>query len=365
MNQFDLEPFVSQFLGAVEFQSYPIVDGHIHDGWYIYSNHPQFPEAILQKVNTHVFTNPAGLMENIYNVTTYLQNQYPTQKKLFLISTRSGLIYYHSPDGSDWRMYEKISNSYSTQITKNLSQVSEAGRVTGLFLKQLQNYPVESLHIPIPDFHNTPKRYQDFLTALSQAEPNLISKVQPEIDFLQERSSQFGLFWNALMENHLPWRVTHNDTKLDNVLFDLDTHQAVCLIDLDTIMPGSALFDFGDALRAMGNPVAEDEPDLTKVEFQIPVFEAYTQGYLAEAGDILTSKELKCLAFSPWMITIEIGMRFLTDYAQGNQYFRIHYPDQNLNRCRTQFKLVADLEKQRLLMEEIVQETINHLNKPI
>jgi thiamine kinase-like enzyme len=302
-------------------------------------------------------------MENIYNVTTYLQNHYPTQKQLFLIPTRSGLIYYQSPDGSIWRMYEKISNSYSTQITKNLSQVTEAGRVTGLFLKQLQNYPVESLHIPIPDFHNTPKRYQDFLTALSKPEPNLISKVQPEIDFVQKRSSHFGLFWNALMENHLPWRVTHNDTKLDNVLFDLNTHQAVCLIDLDTIMPGSALFDFGDALRAMGNPSVEDEPELSKVQFQLPVFEAYTQGYLAEAGDILTSRELEWLTFSPWMITIEIGMRFLTDYLLGNPYFRIHYPDQNLNRCRTQFKLVTDMEKQQSLMEDIVQKAINNLRK--
>ena len=363
MNQFDLEPFVSQFLGSVEFQSFPILDGHIHDGWYIYSPHHQYPEAILQKVNKHVFSDPPGLMENIYNVTTYLQNHYPTQKQLFLIPTRSGLIYYQSPDGSIWRMYEKISNSYSTQITKNLSQVTEAGRVTGLFLKQLQNYPVESLHIPIPDFHNTPKRYQDFLEAISLADPDLIIKDQPEIDFLQERSNHFELFWNALNDSYLPWRVTHNDTKLDNVLFDLDTHQAVCLIDLDTIMPGSALFDFGDALRAMGNPSVEDEPELSKVQFQLPVFEAYTQGYLAEAGDILTSRELEWLAFSPWMITIEIGMRFLTDYLLGNPYFRIHYPDQNLNRCRTQFKLVTDMEKQQSLMEDIVQKAINNLRK--
>jgi thiamine kinase-like enzyme len=233
--------------------------------------------------------------------------------------------------------------------------------VTGYFLKQLQDYPVHSLNISIPDFHNTPKRYQDFLRALSHADVELVRTVQPEIEFLHERSDHFGLFWDALHEKRLPWRVTHNDTKLDNVLFDLDTHQAICLIDLDTIMPGSALFDFGDALRAMGNPAAEDEPDLTKIDFQIPVFEAYTQGYLAAAGDILTEQEISWLALSPWLITIEIGMRFLTDYLQGNQYFRIHYPLQNLNRCRTQFKLASDMENKQSLMKSIIEEISNRI----
>lgn len=362
MNQFDLSPFVSQFLGAAEFQSYAILDGHIHDGWYIHSDHPKYAETILQKVNKHVFTDPDGLMENIYQITSFLQKKYPSQKQLTLIPTISGIIFFQALDGTIWRMYERIPNCYSTQITQNLRQVYEAGRVTGYFLKQLQDYPVHSLNISIPDFHNTPKRYQDFLQALSTADADLVQAVQSEIEFLHERSVQFGLFWEALHEQRLPWRVTHNDTKLDNILFDLDTHQAICLIDLDTIMPGSALFDFGDALRAMGNPCAEDEADLEKVKFQIPVFEAYTQGFLAAAGDILTEQELSWLALSPWLITIEIGMRFLTDYLQGNQYFRIHYPQQNLNRCRTQFKLASDMEAQRALMESIVQDIRKGIN---
>jgi thiamine kinase-like enzyme len=363
MDHNNLPHVVSQFLGNIEILSTPILDGHIHQGWYIHSNHPRYPQAILQKVNTFVFKDPEKLMENIQRVSTYLHQHFPNQKQLTLIPTLTGNIYYQEPDGTIWRLYQQIENCYTTLIARNLDQVTEAGKVTGAFLKQLQNYPVESLHIPIPDFHNTPKRYQDFLEAISLADPDLIIKVQPEIDFLQERSNHFELFWNALNDSYLPWRVTHNDTKLDNVLFDLDTHQAVCLIDLDTIMPGSALFDFGDALRAMGNPSVEDEPELSKVQFQLPVFEAYTQGYLAEAGDILTSRELEWLAFSPWMITIEIGMRFLTDYLLGNPYFRIHYPDQNLNRCRTQFKLVADMEKKQSLMEDIVKKAINNLRK--
>ncbi|MDO9084563.1 MAG: aminoglycoside phosphotransferase family protein [Anaerolineaceae bacterium] len=361
MDHKNLLRVIPQFLGNIEFLSKPILDGHIHQGWYIHSHHSQYPEVVLQRVNTYVFKEPEKLMENIQLVSTYLHQHSPNQRQLTLIPTLSGKIYYREANGTIWRIYKQIENCYTTLIARDLTQIFEAGKVTGLFLKQLRDYPVESLHISIPDFHNTPKRYQNFLTALSHAEPDLIRIVQREIDFLEERSSHFGLFWNALLQQSLPWRVTHNDTKLDNVLFDRDTHKAVCLIDLDTIMPGSALFDFGDALRAMGNPSAEDEPDLKKVQFQIPVFKAYTQGYLAAAREILTSKELEWLAFSPWMITIEIGMRFLTDYLQGNQYFRIHYPEQNLNRCRTQFKLVADIEKQKSLLEEIVLKTINHL----
>jgi serine/threonine protein kinase len=361
MSETNLFAHISPFLGPVDFQAEVIQDGHIHNGWYIQSNHTTYPQTILQKVNMHVFSDPEGLMQNIYQITSYLQKKNSTQKQLNLIPTSSGKIYYQALDGSVWRMYERIPHCYSTPITQNLRQVYEAGRVTGDFLKQLQDYPVYSLNISIPDFHNTPKRYQDFLQVLSTADADLVQAVQPEIEFLHERSDHFGLFWEALHEQRLPWRVTHNDTKLDNVLFDLETDQAICLIDLDTIMPGSALFDFGDALRAMGNPSAEDEADLEKVKFQIPVFEAYTQGYLVAAGDILTEQEISWLALSPWLITIEIGMRFLTDYLQGNQYFRIHYPQQNLNRCRTQFKLASDMEAQRALMESIVQEICNRI----
>jgi serine/threonine protein kinase len=360
MDHKNISQVVSQFLGNIDIQSNPILDGHIHQGWNINSHHPRYPEVVLQQVNTFVFKEPEKLMENIHKVSSYLQQKSPKQKQISLIPTLTGKTYYQESDGKIWRVYKRIENCYTTLIARNLDQVTEAGKVTGLFLKQLKDYPVESLHISIPNFHNTPKRYQDFLEVLSYVDPDLIKKIQPEIDFLQERSSHFGLFWNALINQLLPWRVTHNDTKLDNVLFDLNTHQAICLIDLDTIMPGSALFDFGDALRAMGNPCFEDEPDLKKVQFQIPVFKAYTQGYLAAAGNILSLKELEWLAISPWMITIEIGMRFLTDYLNGNQYFRIHYPDQNLNRCRTQFKLVGDMETQRPLMEDIVQWIINN-----
>lgn len=356
MNFVDLRPYLYQFLGDVQFHSEAIVDGHIHDGWYIHSNHLKYPKTILQKINTHVFPDPVGLIENIHHITHYLRQNNPSQKQLELVQTISGQSSYTAPDGSVWRMYEWIENGYTTQISRNLKQVREAGFITGEFLRLLKDYPVHSLKIPIADFHNTPKRYQNFLQALTIADPALLAEIRSEIDFLEKRAHKFGLFWDALKEERIPWRVTHNDTKLDNILFDQDTHQAICLIDLDTIMPGSALFDFGDALRAMGNPVAEDESDLTKVEFQLSVFEAYTLGYLSSAGEILTDQEKSWLAFSPWLITIEIGMRFLTDYLQNNHYFRIHYPKQNLNRCRAQFKLVTDMENKFSKMEDIVKQ---------
>lgn len=350
----DLSPYLSPFLGNIDFSAEPITDGHIHDGWYIHSKHTTHPHSILQKINTHVFHHPATLMENIYQITNFLAKQDQTQKQLRIIKTHNGELFHTAPDGSYWRLFQRIENGYTTQNTRNLTQIHEAGRVTGEFLKQLQHYPVHSLHIPIPNFHNTPKRYQDFLDVLSVADSKAVDEVKGEIEFLQQRAEKFSLIWEALHLNQIPWRVTHNDTKLDNILFDQDTHQAICLIDLDTIMPGSALFDFGDALRAMGNPATEDEPDLSRVQFHLPVFEAYTQGYSIATKDILTEQEISLLPVSPWIITMETGIRFLMDYMQGDQYFRIDYPKQNLNRCRTQFKLAADMEKVLPDMEIIV-----------
>lgn len=354
MHTLDLSPYLSPFLGNHDFSAEPITDGHIHDGWYIQSQHKTYPQTILQKINTHVFSDPFALMENIYQITNYLAQQNPFQKQLRIIKTLHGEFFHTASNGTYWRLYQRIENGYTTQNTRNLTQIHEAGRVTGEFLSQLQHYPVHSLNISIPNFHNTPKRYQDFLDVLSMTDNKAVDEIHEEIEFLQQRAEKFSIIWEALHLNRIPWRVTHNDTKLDNVLFDRDTHQAICLIDLDTIMPGSALFDFGDALRAMGNPASEDEPDLGLVEFQLPVFEAYTQGYATATKNILSEQEVSLLPISPWIITIEIGMRFLMDYLQGDQYFRTHYPKQNLNRCRTQFKLATDMENKFSKMEKIV-----------
>ncbi len=355
MASYDLSDVTSHFLGNIEIQTQPILEGHIHSGWYVYTQHPQYPETVLQKINNQVFLDPLRVTQNIEQVTTYLRAVSPHQRQIQLIKTTSGAVCHLTSDGSFWRMFVRIPNAYTCQIPESLSQVFAAGRTTGLFLRQAMDYPLDNMYIAIPDFHNTSKRYQDFLNALSSAEMNLVQKIQKEANFFEERADQFGLFWDALLNQHIPWRLTHNDTKLDNILFDKNTHQAICLIDLDTLMPGSALFDFGDAMRSMCNPAAEDEADLSRVEFQIPVFRAYTQGYLEAAGDVLTDQELSWLAKSPWMITIENAIRFLTDYLQGNRYYKTRYPHQNLNRCRTHIKLVQDIEKNLGAMESIVR----------
>ena len=349
---------VSVFLGEINFLSDRILTGHINDGWFIHSDHHTYPETILQKVNTHVFADYSGLMDNLQKVTSYMVNHFPQQQQLRLIRTLDGSAYHQAKDGSIWRMLETIPNCYTSPTIQNGIQIYEAGKITGSFLKQLKDYPVDNLHIPIPDFHNTAKRYQDFLQALSSAPPAMVDEIQVETRYLNHYAGQFGLFWNALINAQLPWRVTHNDTKLDNVLFDIETDKAICLIDLDTIMPGSALFDFGDALRAMGNMVGEEEPDYNKVFFHFPTFEEYARGYLEIAGDILTELEIKWLAKSPWMMTIETGMRFLTDYLQGDHYFRTGYTKQNLNRSRNQFRLAMDLEINHQLLESMVQKII-------
>lgn len=359
MNEENLSQILSAFLGGIEFKSDRILNGHINDGWFIHSSHSDYPETILQKVNTHVFPDYAGLMDNIHQVTSYLMENNPQQQNLRLIKTINGPTYHQAEDGTIWRMFETIPNSYTSQVIQNGKQIYEAGKITGLFLKHLKDYPVKNLNIPIPDFHNTPKRYQDFQIALSSAPPAMVEEIQTEAFYLNDRADQFGLFWDALINGQLPWRVTHNDTKLDNVLFENDTHKSICLVDLDTLMPGSALFDFGDALRAMGNLVGEEESDHHKVTFHVPIIGEYARGYLEAAGDILTELEIKWLVKSPWMMTIETGMRFLTDYLQGDQYFRTSYPKQNLHRSRNQFRLAMDMEVLEPIMEMYVQEAIN------
>ena len=256
-------------------------------------------------------------------------------------------------------MFVFIQNSVTFRIPHNLNQVKQAALITGQFISNLSDFPADQLCNTIPDFHNTPKRYQDLLTSIEKANSNHISNSQEALQFIHQRAGHADVLWNALQEGIIPWRVTHNDTKLDNILFNNDTGQAICLIDLDTVMPGSALFDFGDALRSMGNPVAEDEPDLDKVIFQLSIFEAYTTGFLESACSILTPAEINLLHLAPWVITFENGIRFLTDYLQNDRYYKTEYPGQNLMRCKTQLKLVADMEKNITDMKTIVMQVYN------
>ncbi len=210
-------------------------------------------------------------MENIRMVTNHLKLKEPAAVNLRLVPCRNGSLYYENHQGC-WRLFVFIQNSVTFRTPHNLNQVKQAALITGQFISNLSDFPADQLFNTIPDFHNTPKRYQDLLAAIEKADPDRISNSQEVLRFIHQRADHAGVLWNALQEGIIPWRVTHNDTKLDNILFDQDTGQAICLIDLDTVMPGSALFDFGDALRSMGNPVAEDEPDLDKVNIPTSSF---------------------------------------------------------------------------------------------
>ena len=319
---------------------------------------------LLQRINTRIFRNPQRLMENIRMVTNILKLKEPAALNLRLVPCLNGSLYYENHQGC-WRLFVFIQNSVTFRTPHNLNQVKQAALITGQFISNLSDFPADQLFNTIPDFHNTPKRYQDLLAAKEKADPDRISNSQEALQFIHQRAGHAGVLWNALQEGIIPWRVTHNDTKLDNILFNNDTGQAICLIDLDTVMPGSALFDFGDALRSMGNPVAEDEPDLDKVIFQLPVFEAYTTGFLESTCSILTPAEINLLHLAPWVITYENGLRFLTDYLLNDPYYKIEYPEQNLMRCKTQLMLVADMEKNITDMKTIVMQVYNDLKTAV
>jgi len=344
LQQFKLEHASWQFLGAQE-----LLAGHINNTYKLETKQEsETRHYILQRINTFVFREPAKLMENIVGVTTFLRERLaageaPGQITLTVYPTLQGEDYHIDEQGGYWRCYNYVENSLSLNSATQL-QAQRAGAAFGTFLRLLNNYPIESLHETIPDFHHTPKRYEALEAAIAQNQANRLAQVQAEVDFARARKEDCGKVLALHNAGKIPLRVTHNDTKLNNVLFDQTTNEATCVIDFDTIMPGLSLYDFGDALRFLGSTAAEDEKDLSKVQFSMPLFKAYAKGYLSTAKDALTETELAMLPFSIKLMTLECGMRFLTDYLNGDKYFRVHHPEHNLDRCRTQFKLVTEIE---------------------
>jgi len=297
---------------------------------------------VLQKINTYVFRRPAELMENIVRVTGYLKKR--GQAALTVFPTRGGKSYFVDADGGCWRCYNYVENTYSLQAAGSPHDAFSAGKAFGAFQRMLGGFPIAGLHETIPDFHNTAKRYEALEQAIAENIAGRRAEMEPEIAFARARKADASRLLALAGTPELPLRVTHNDTKLNNVLFDRDSHEPVCVVDLDTIMPGLSLYDYGDSLRFLGNTAAEDERDLRKVRFAMPLFRAYTQGYLEAAAGALTDTETRLLPFSIKLMTYECGMRFLTDYLNGDVYFRIRRPDDNLARCRTQFALVQEIE---------------------
>lgn len=306
---------------------------------------------ILQRMNTHVFQNPKGLMQNISGVTAYIRDQIASaggdvqRGTLTLVKTKDEKDYYVDSSGSWWRMYLYITGAKGYDTAENEEAFYQSAKAFGHFQRLLDKYPVSMLTETIPGFHDTPKRFEAFCQAVEKDVCGRAKSVESEIAFVMARKDEMSIVMDKLASGELPYRVTHNDTKLNNVLIDKQSGQAVCVIDLDTVMPGTAIFDFGDSIRFGANTAEEDETDLSRVSLSLPLYEAYTKGFLEGCAGSLTAEEVSMLPWGAKLMTLECGMRFLTDYLEGDTYFRIHRPEHNLDRARTQFTLVSDMER--------------------
>ncbi len=316
---------------------------------------------IHQKINQNVFRNPAAVMKNVMRVTTHIRKKQETinsrdvtRRSLIVIPTRDGKSYYQNGDREVWRTFVFIEGVETFEAVQSPEQAYQAGRAFGNFQHLLVDLPGERLFETIPSFHHTRKRFAALQKSVEDDHYNRAKDARPEIEFALKREPIVDVILGAMAKGRIPERITHNDTKFNNVMMDVLTGEAMCIVDLDTVMPGCALYDFGDMVRTTTSPTLEDEPDLDKVRMQMPMFKKLADGYLSTAGQFLTKPERSHIAFSGKLITFEIGIRFLTDFLSGDTYFRIHRPGHNLDRCRTQFRLVESIERQEEAMQKYV-----------
>lgn len=356
----EIREILEQFRLADEItQIRPHGSGHINHTFLVATGDGS--QYILQRINTDIFHNTAELMENIMNVTAHLREKIvraggdPKRETMTVILTKDGAPYYTDAQGRDWRVYLCIERITTLDRVEQAADFYESGRAFGHFQAMLADYPAQTLHETIPGFHNTPKRYLDFERAVEQDICGRAAGVAEEIAFIRAHREEMSVLADLLRRGELPLRITHNDTKLNNILLDEQTHKAVCIVDLDTVMPGLCAYDFGDAIRFGASTAAEDEPDVGKVSLSLELFEAYTRGFLEGCGGSLTAKEIETLPLGAKTITLEQGMRFLTDYLQGDVYYHTERDGQNLDRCRTQLALAADMERKWEQMEAVVR----------
>ena len=343
----------------------PYGSGHINDTYRVTCRSCDSQQItcryILQRMNHQVFKNPRELMDNVVHVTDFLQQQIrknggdPRREAINVIPDREGRYWVELEDGSCWRMYLFVEGATSYDAVERPEDFYESAVAFGHFQKLLADFPADSLFETIPDFHNTVDRLEQFMTACERDPYGRAADVEPEIRFVLDRKAECGVLCEMLERGEIPLRVTHNDTKLNNILIDDVTGKGICVIDLDTVMPGLLVNDFGDSIRFGASTADEDEPDLAKVSFDLHLYEVYTKGFLEGCAGAVTDRELSMLPMGAILMTFECGMRFLTDYLEGDHYYKIHRKEHNLDRCRTQFKLVADMEKQLLQMREIVE----------
>ena len=361
------EETLQEVLAAFDFGA-PVVgavrygQGHINDTFCV---HTQPEDAacrrfILQRMSAAAFKRPDQLMENIIGVTEYLGRQIRERggdrgrEAMEVIRPKNGRPYYTDSQGGAWRLYPFVEHTVCCQAADTPERFAASGRAFGRFQQLLRDYPAETLHETIPNFHNTEDRLAKFKAALAADKLGRVKDCRPEIDFVLSREKDCSVALDAQRAGKLPLRVTHNDTKLNNVLMDEKTGEGMCIIDLDTVMPGLVLYDFGDSIRFGANHCAEDETDLSKVSLDVDLFAVYTRAFLEGTGGSLTNEEIEYLPWGAKLMTLECGIRFLTDYLVGDEYFHIAREKHNLDRCRTQFKLVADMEARWAELEAIV-----------
>lgn len=342
----EINDIVKQFDIRGEIKSVsPLGNGHINDTLLVTTDCEKYT---FQRINTEIFKNPDELMENLFAVTEYLKKHYPEDKTINYIRTLNGARYFRSDSGC-YRMSVFIDNVIALNGARNANDFYESAVAFGTFQKKLADFPADTLHETIKNFHNTAWRLENLKNAVAADSCKRLEGVKKEVDFYLSREHKID---TGVV---LPLRVTHNDTKLNNVLLDEKTGKGVCVIDLDTIMPGLSINDFGDAIRFGASTAAEDEKDLSKVHFSLELFEAYVRGYFDGVGNALTEDEIRLLPHGAIMMTYECGMRFLTDYLEGDTYFKTSYPEHNLVRARTQLRLVEEMEQNYDKMLDIVK----------
>ena len=341
---------------GIDAAALPHGNGHINNTFLVDSE----PRVILQRINTSIFKNPAEVMANIMAVTAYLRKKIaenggdPTRETMTFLTTKEGLPYYKTAEGDYWRACYFVEDTVCLEVAESPEDFAEVAHTFGRFQRMLADFPADQLHETIERFHDTPNRFAQLEEAIAADRAGRVASVEAEIALCRKFQKYASLIVDGIANGSVPLRVTHNDTKLNNVLLDAKTRKGICVIDLDTVMPGSLLYDFGDAMRTGASTGAEDEIDLSLVQFDIPKFEAFTAAFLKELGDSMTDRERELLPYSALIITLEQATRFLADHINGDVYYHIHRENHNLDRARTQLKLVCDIDNLLPKMQEIV-----------
>ena len=334
----------------------PFGTGHINDTFLVVTDTAH--RYVLQRISSVAFSHPDELMNNAVLVTAHLRESIirrggdPARETLTFLPATDGAYFVRDEGGCVWRVSLCIDNAISYDLPDSEQIFQEAGRAFGAFQAALMDFPPEKLCETIPHFHDTTRRLNALRTTAAADRVQRAASVQEEIDFAFARAGRTGELVDKLADGHLPLRVTHNDTKLNNVLMDKTTGRGMCVLDLDTVMPGLSAYDFGDAIRFGTNTALEDEADLTRVHFSLPMYRAWCRGYLSQVGSVMSREELASLPVGAWMMTYEVGIRFLTDYLDGDRYFHTAYPEHNLVRARNQFALLKDMEANEAAMAD-------------